>query len=401
MGVARKDQQPRALGISREIVALCIGNAVGFAGTGTMPIWVGAIIKAGPLSTIEVGWLASAESFSLAISVLAVSAWLNQTGPRRVAVIAACLVVAANCLAMLSIVSALIIGRLLSGIAMGALLASVTKVAARHQDAQRVLALMTTAMVILVSGVYFASSTLIGRFGAAGLFGVFAVCGAGAALASIAGLPSTATAAESAARRSSTARLAPLLGSLALAVVFIGQGSVWTYIIIIGNGLGIDGRTLAIVLALVLPLATVGPVAAHALGERVGLLWPLVISLVVLSVAAFLLVWASSPTRFCIHAAILNAAILFCVPYAIALLSRLDASARFAGAAPAFMMIGGSIGPVLGSKALDMSSFRALPFIVASCVAVAIVLFLAAARIGGIKMSLREIQAGRPGPSAE
>jgi hypothetical protein len=90
-------------------------------------------------------------------------------------------------------------------------------------------------------------------------------------------------------RAASGRKIAPLLGCVALTLVFVGQGSVWNYIVRIGNGLGIDAHTLGVLLALVPPLAMLGPLASHVLGERVGLLWPLLLSLAVLAADAFLL----------------------------------------------------------------------------------------------------------------
>lgn len=378
-------------GARLEVLALCIGNALGFAGSGSIPLWVAEMIKAGTLPTSQIGWLASGELFLLALSVLAVSAWGKQASPRKVAATAAVVVVLANVVAMVPAVPAVVIGRLLSGIAMGAILAAVTRVAARRPDAQRVLALMQAAMVVVVSILFFVSPTLIERFGVAGLFAIIAVTAVVGAIASLAGLPSTIAVHTAVVQAVRTSKLAPILGCLALAGVFVGQNMLWTYIVTIGNGLGFDGRTLGSVLAIVPPLAMLGPLAAHALGERLGLLWPLLLGLVLLGIDFFFVVGAGSLIQFCIFAAVLNVAILFFVPYGITLLSRLDASGRFAGAAPAFMMIGGAISPALGSRVLEMSQVQTLAPVAAACVALSIVLFLAAALLGGIRVSARDI----------
>src|ERR1700682_4292164 len=125
-----------------EVPALCLGNAVGFIGAGSIPLWVAALLKADRLSAIQVGWLASGESFCLAGGVLATSAWGRRASPRHIAVTAAAVIAMANAIAVFPWVEALIVGRLLSGFAMGALLAPVTRIAVRRSDAQRVLSLM-------------------------------------------------------------------------------------------------------------------------------------------------------------------------------------------------------------------------------------------------------------------
>jgi len=364
-----------------EAPALCLGNALGGCGPATIALWVAAMIKTGPLSTSQVGWLASGELFAMAIGALAVSMYGKHGRPRWVAAIAALAIVTSNVIAMFPAVHLVIIGRLLSGLAMGALMASVTGVAARRQNAERLLALMQAGTVLLVSMIYLVSPILIGRFGPSGLFGILAVAGGVMMVAALLGLPAVVVA-LGVTRIAATQKLAPLLGCLALAVVLVGHSTVWTYIIAIGNGFGFDARTIGIVLAIAPPLALLGPVGAHILGQRVGLFWPLVADLALLTADILLLVNATSPILFCICTATLQMALMFCIPYAIALLGRLDTSGRFASAAPAFMMVGGAAGPALGSKMIGATGFHALALVAVSCIAVGIALFSVAAGLG-------------------
>src|SRR5260370_12015088 len=184
-------------------------------------------------------------------------------------------------------------------------------------------------------------SARTGCFGAAGVFALLAVAGAVVAVVSR-GLRDNVAFDVDTVGAASGRKIAPLLGCVALTLVFVGQGSVWNYIVLMGRGRGIDAHTLGFLLALVPPLAMLGPLASHVLGERVGLLWPLLLSLAVLAADAFLLVDAGSPFFFCLYSSVLNVAILFFVPYAIALLGRIDAPGLFAGAPPALLMIRGS-----------------------------------------------------------
>lgn len=371
-----------------EVVALCVGNALGFAGSGSVPLWVAQMIKAGTLSTYQVGWLASGELLLLALSVLAVSARGKQASPRKIAAIASVGAVLANALAMLPFVATVLAGRLLSGIAMGAILASVTRVAARRPDAQRVLALMQAAMVVVVSVVFFVSPMLVEKLGTAGIFAILAGTAVVGLAAALAGLPTSLGTDAPASLGGGSSRLGPIAGCLALAAAFVGQNVVWTYIVTIGNGLGLEARTLANVLAIVPPLALLGPLSAHALGERLGLVKPLILGLVLLGIDSFFVVGAASPIHFALFAAVLNVSMLFFLPYAMALLGRLDATGRFAGAAPAFMMIGGAISPALGSRILEVSKFQMLAPVASACIALSIVLFALAAASGGVN-SLR------------
>ena len=370
-----------------EAPALCIGYALGNFGAGAIPLWVAAVIKAGSLTTSEVGWLASGELLLLAVSVLATSAWAGHLGPRRVAAFSALAVAAANIVALIPEAQALVIGRLLSGSAMGALLASITGVAARRPDAQRVLALMQAAMVILTSAAYFMSPILIGHFGPARIFAFLAGLGIITMSAALMGLPTFAVVPITVMRAAGAQTLAPLIGCVALAVVSIGQNTVATYIFTIGNGLGLDARTMGTVLAIAVPLALLGPFAAHRLGERVGLLRPLIFGQLLLAINILFLVRAPSPIMFCFFTAALGLLWTFCVPYAVAFLGRLEASGRLASAAQAFIMVGSAVGPALGGKMIGSAGFQTLAIVASSCIAVAIALFAAAASMTDVKIS--------------
>jgi predicted MFS family arabinose efflux permease len=362
---------------SLEVPALCIGNALGSCGIGAQPVWVAAFVTGGLLTPSEVGWLGSGELLLIAIGTLVVSAGGQRVSPRVIAVVAASVVAIANAVAMFPAVQTVVLGRLLSGLAMGALTASVTGVAARKLGAQRVLALIQAAVVLTISIVYFMSPILVGRYGPAGLFALIAGIGVVTAASAFFGLPDLSTEATPTTRIAGTPRLAPMLGCLALASIFVGVNTVFTYIVTIGTELGFGARTMGNVLAAVGPLAMLGPIAAHILGERAGLLRPLLLGLVVVAVDFFFLVSAGSPVLLCIYAAALNMALMFCVPYTIALIGRVDPSGRFPSAAPAFMMIGGAVGPKLGSELIGFAHFQALAAVAASCVAVGILLFVA------------------------
>ena len=362
-----------------EIPALCISNALAYVGPGGQPIWVAAFIKNRLLATSEIGWLATGELLLLATSTLSVSAWGQRVSPRLAAVAAASLVAIANAIAMIPAVQTVVIGRLLSGLAMGALLACITGIAARRPDAQRVLASMQAVFLLLISCIYFISPMLIDRFGPAGLFALVGGIGVVASATALSGLPELGAGAARVSHTGGAPKLAPVLGCLALASVATGTNMVGTYMITIGNELGFDARTMGNVLAVATPLAVLGPVTAHILGERAGLLPPILIALVVATIDIFFLLSAASPLLLGIFWAVLPMALAFCVPYAIALVSRVDASGRFASASQAFIMIGSAAAPKLGSELIGLAHFQAFAAATAACIAASIVLFSTAA----------------------
>src|ERR1700736_2443101 len=113
-----------------ELAALCLGEALGALVEAAQPMWVAAMLKDGAFSVTQVGWLASGELFSIAMGALAASIVGSQGAPLHTVVRAASLVAIANAVAMFPSAWAVIIGRLLSGVGTGVVLARVIGVAA-------------------------------------------------------------------------------------------------------------------------------------------------------------------------------------------------------------------------------------------------------------------------------
>lgn len=367
-----------------EVPILCLVNALATCGLGAMPLWVAAMREGARLSPAWIGWLASGEQLLTAVGVICVSRWGGLVCPRWMIFSAALTVTLANALAMFSAPELVIAGRLMSGTAMGLLLGSVTGIAARRGDAQRVLALMQTVAVALVSVLFFASPALMGRFGTPGLFGAFSFVGAVTAIAALVGFPRLQNIETTVTSARGRVGYALGLGCLALAVLVMSTNTIWTYIVAIGLGLGIDQHTTGAVLAIVGPLAMLGPIGAHVLGERLGLLRPILGATMLIAADVFFVVRAGSPASFCIYTAGFMLLAQFSLPYAIALLGRLDASGRFAGAAPAFILAGGAVGPALGARLLDIASFPALAIAAAILAMTSAVLFWVASRLGTV-----------------
>jgi predicted MFS family arabinose efflux permease len=299
--------------------------------------------------------------------------------------VAATLAALANSIAMSAWANTLIAGRLLSGIATGVLVATVTRAAARREDAQRTLASMQAAAVLLVSMVFFISANLVDRWGPAGLFAILAGISGVMIAPALLGLPRITATHSNAVRITYTDRFTPVVACLGLVAVFIGQSSVSIYAITLGGAIGLDGRTMGMMLAIGLPLSMLGAIAARVLGERAGLLRPLLIGLALLMMSVFYLVKTGSPVVFCILADALGLFVEFCVPYAIAVLSRLDPSGHAASVAPGCMIVGLAVGPALAGKVIGTAGFQSLGLVAASSIGIGIALFAAAGRLSGIR----------------
>jgi len=371
-----------------EVISLCVGTAVGYTGSGSLPVWIAAMNKVGPLSAEGVSYLATGELTLITLAVLISSGWVQRFGPRSLGAFCGMALVLANGIAILPSVPSVIAGRLLSGFAMGVLLATVTRVALQRVDVQRVLALTQTAAMALVSVVYFTSATLVGRFGPAGIFGFLGLGGLAVILASLAGFPRELFGRETPSSQIGNPGLPAYLAGLALLGVCLGQGLIGVQIVVIGGGLGIPAQTLGRMLAIVTPIAMLGSLTAHRLGERWGLVWPLAVALVALALDPPLLVTASTAGRFGVCAALLNISLMFYLPYGIALFNRIDTSGRLAGAAPAFILLGIALSPVVGSRLIAVQGFRGLATASSTVIVASALVWLVASARGGVRLSL-------------
>jgi len=351
---------------------------MGFNASAVMALWIANLMHGDLLPPNRVGWLASGELLLIALGSLSVSALGRHARPRSIGVIAALIIVVANAIAGVPHVQTLVAGRLANGLSMGALLGVVNGVAARRHDAHRVLALMQASMIALLSLIFLSGPSLMPLFGLRGLFGVFVILATVVAVFSWFALPNSVARPRTAELVSPPTWWVPLIGCLGLSAALISQNTVWTSIIAIGGDRGFDAHAMGSLLAISVPLCLLGPVSARILGERFGLMWPLVSGMAIMMVDLLLIPHAHSIFIFGVYITVLNSLVLFCTPYGIALLSRLDPTGRFASAAPAFMMTGAAVGPALGSHMAIAGRYDLLTGIAACTALISIVLFVSA-----------------------
>jgi len=355
-------------------VALCIGNAVGDLSLNSQAAWVATLTRDRVLSTANVGWLACGEVLASVAATLTLSI-RRQLRFRSLVLTGAALATLANAIAMFPAPSAVVLGRMLNGVGIGTLYATVNRLAATSPDAQRLFALMHATGVGVSSAVYFALPALIAYRGTAGLFGVMGSVAVVSMLVSAWGLRRAPSAPVQAANRRIPMRLAPSLACTGFMVVALGVSAVFTYVVTVGTAHGMPLRTVSTALAVTLPLALIGPIAARIVGERWGLIAPLLTGLMLLSIAFFLIANASSAAFFAIAAGLLYFSVGFFPAYAMALVSSLDSSGRSAGVAGAFYLIGAASGPKIGGLFVEAARFQTLAAVAATCLAVGMALF--------------------------
>jgi predicted MFS family arabinose efflux permease len=365
------------------VPALVLGQLAGVIDLAIQSVWISSCVRSQCLATGTVGTLASLEQILAAACTLVTAALLPRLNPARIAPLAALVAGLANIVAILPMPEALFAGRVLAGGAVGVLGACVIGMVSRRSDVVRVMAYSTGAIMLLGAGIFF----LLPIFGVAGgavrLFAVMAVIDFAAALAlwrTLRPEPQVAREASPAQARPATLpwTLAPALGCLGYAAFGAGAGTVGSYVLVIGQKLEFGLQSIGLATGIGGFFTLLGPAMAHRLGERAGLLGPIVSAYLLIALCWLLLVHAPSIWVFGSLSALSSAAMAFAMPFVVAILGRLDSSGRAAGSSAAFMMIGASTGPKIGSTILEHGSFQILGYI-GACFAVLAAAFFAAA----------------------
>jgi MFS family permease len=365
-----------------ELAALCVGYTVGSAASFIQPLWIAAFVDLRTFHTGGAGWLASGELLLVAIGALLVSTFGHRLSGRRLAATAAVAVAVANAIAMVPLIETIAVGRLLSGLGMGALTAAVMMLAAKWQDMQRVFALMQGTGIVTGSLMYFAAPIFVSHHGPMLLFatvGLLSVCAAGLVRTGFSGERLAAPVSRDGG--AAALSLAPMLASFGWASVAAGVTAFTSYVMLVGKGLGFSDAITGDLFAVSSLLIMLGPAGAVLLGNRAGIFRPLFCGLLAVAVAPILIVRSSSPPLFLLGMVVFGVAGAFVGPFMLAAIGRLDASGRFVGASPAFLMLGMAVGPAVGGAAA--ASIRVLALVSGACVGLAILLFAAAATASG------------------
>lgn len=365
---------------------LAVANAVGFSGTTALPLWLASLPAEKLVSPGLAGLLGSGEILLIAVAVMAASTLGGRIPVRRLATAAALLALLGDLLSLVPHPVALVVGRLVAGLGTGALLGAVTGFAARGEQAQKTLATMQLGLMIFATGFYLVLPAVVRATGGLMIFAGLAVAAAVAAACCWAWLPRVEAVADG--QPAATNARAPMrfipaaaIACLAIALAFVGQSAVWSFIVAIGQAKGFSMQTVGGVLAVCAAINIAGPLAGRLLGERLGLVAPMLVAMALLGLDALLVANASGFAAFSAGTVLLVLLPGFALPYAFAFLGRIGDD-RYAGAGPAFLMLGSAAGPVIAVGVSKAASLGVLGLIAAVIIFAATALLALGAVIG-------------------
>ena len=376
------------------LLRIALVNSVGFSASTAVPIWVGSVGAHFGYPSWGAGAVATGQ-LACAALLNAATPWLFRGAHlKKLAFVAAAIALLGNGLAWLGSSSVFIAGCLLCGAAFGVLLNVTNRLVAASSAPQRGYAVVQLVEVLFCIAFFLGVPPIVERFGSLSVFAALAVLCAGVFLL-LAGVPvSTPGGLEADAPVSTEGRTielkpggappntgAAVLSLGATGLLFAGQSSVNASLVSIGAAVGLNVLWVGRIISLGLLASLAGAIFARGLGERAGLLPPLLAAAGVLGGAMLVVTLGSGAAAFIGGAIVLFMGIVFVVPYIYALLAGLDKAGRWASIGPAFVLTGWALGPGIAGAVIRGVDFTTLGYVALACVAVAIALFLCAQRL--------------------
>lgn len=357
------------------LVASIAGFICGHNEAIVQPVLVGLLVDERHLSQRLAGLVSTVEMSGFAVGALA-CAWLARRMPWYRLLASALLVGAlANVLCGLTTsTAALMCLRFIPGFAAGLALSLATAAASRSSTAERSYGVIFACVLVYPVVILRLLPAAIGTWGATGFFTVVA-CVQLLALLAMWWLPPPgfASRTQTTPERFRFAKVAILA---ATAFLYAGHTAIWTYEERMGVALGVDSATVVQFLGTASAFGILGAVIAAIQRERLGQIWPQVISLVISVAATMTIVFSSTYSGYQVSAILIVLAWFYGAPYVNALAARLDPSGTVAAWSGGMFALGLATGPLLAATIVGDGSYSRIGIVAACMYACCLLLLL-------------------------
>ncbi len=363
------------------ILAGALLFAIGPVAVLLAPMLVGAYISDLGFTEPQAGFLASADALGMALASALGLWWVGRVNWRTVVAIGLGVALIANLVATgIAEFTLMMTCRVFASLGTGTVF-SVSIATLGDQDrSERAfgigLTVQTTIMIVALA----LSPHILARWGLDGLFLLLASMSA-IVCAAIVGLPtgsSKSAGFPTQTDASATANIGLIVVVLfATALHFCGTVGFWTYIERIGNAAGLSNVYIGSVLALSMVAALFGSASAAWLGNRMGVIWPFVISGIGSIVAVALTTQNASRETYALAAMLFEWMWLFVNAYQMALVAMLDRAGRYVVLVPAAQGVGAIIGPAFAAVLISEGSYLPVRYMAGGFILVSTVLFVA------------------------
>ncbi|MGH7105806.1 MAG: MFS transporter [Acetobacteraceae bacterium] len=328
--------------------ALTLTALVGEYGLLIMPFILVAMMQTAGISEAAAGRLVTLELIFMAIgSALASSSLRPGRSVRPVLAAASLAIIAANVLCALAhSPSAFVVGRALTGLGEGAVMATASAAVCATANPHRLFSMIGTAVAVAAAVALFTAPVLAQRAGPASLFWLLAVV----PLLLLPCLPRIPTPQDATAAVPG-ARIQERLASGALLVGFFllwcGASGLWVYAERIGTDQRLSPAEVGMWLAIGQLAGIPGPIAAAWAGPRLGLRPSLAAGCLGMAVAAALFVLGGRGWTYGLGGCLASFWIMFVVPCFRSQMAAIDATGRAVAASAGFYTVGFGAAPLV------------------------------------------------------
>jgi len=362
------------------LVASIAGFICGHNEAIVQPVLVGLLVDERHLSQRFAGLVSTIEMSGFAVGALACAALARRMPWYALLTIALLAGAVANLLCGLTTSVAVLLGlRFIPGFAAGLALSLATAAASRSPTAERSYGIIFACVLVYPVVILRLLPAAIGTWGSAGFFAVVA-CVQLLALLAMWWLPPPGFASQTPAKLSVPAHKlldpAKLAILAATAFLYAGHTAIWTYEERMGVALGVDSATVIQFLGTASAFGILGAVIAVIQRERIGQIWPQVISLVISVAATVTIVFSSTFTGYQVSAILIVLAWFYGAPYVNALAARLDPSGTVAAWSGGMFALGLATGPLLAATIVGDGSYSRIGIVAACMYACCLLLLL-------------------------
>jgi MFS family permease len=357
------------------VVAATAANGLAFIIPNTSPFVVGALVDRFPLTDEKAGLLLTFELLAMGIASMAVAPYMGVLSQKRCAAIAVLIMTLANaavCFSLVSHFDTLIATRVIAGIATGIVLSVANAAIAGSALPSRLYGLALMVAWFIAAGLGPVMAWAVERGGFKGAYGVWMVLSA-LTLALLGGLENRQV------EHHAEEPAAPKAGSLgvvhlgAIVLVSISMMAYFAFLERLARSVGFSLSQVGILFAGVSIAGALGAALAGMLGNRYGLVRPLLGSTVLHAAAIILAVTSHFKWLFVAGAMGEGFTFMYLLAYQLATAATLDRRGRWAAAAAGAMIGSTGLGPYAGGALIAVYGFAALGWLsaVANAFAVA------------------------------
>ena len=329
-----------------------------FSAPFTMAFLIGAVADEFVNSTRgEIGTIATLELFSISLVSIIISRNTHRINKRLVFIFAAIIVAIGHTLTIYaSDLNMVFLSRIIAGIGSGAIVATIMATIARAQNAQMTFALLNSGvgaagvLLSLVVPRIIASSGMDGAYFVHLIFSLLAFL-------FILIIPFSESSSEEDTVKGQYKGKAGWIAMFGVAFAFLAHGGLLTFGERIGAGLSISTVSMGNAFAIGGVLTIIGPLIAGFIGTRFGSMKPSIFFLVLMIIGAFFVANAWNPAIFFIVIPIFGLLPIMWTPFFLGGMANLDSTGRLAAAHPAFVTMGGAIGPMVMGYISDYGGF--------------------------------------------